>query len=192
MSAMADPDPLEASVVGGVSPPRDPPRAPEPPPPAAKPLAPAAAGRDHAVSVSPYAGLASRTLAFGIDAGIINGVTFLTGVIVGAGLSVLNVPEGIQSALFALGGLLAIVWTMGYFVFFWSASGETPGNRLLDIKVQVAGENRPPSPRRAFFRALLLPLSAIPLCAGFLLILVDRRRRALHDCLAGTVVGYTD
>jgi uncharacterized RDD family membrane protein YckC len=192
MSAMADPDPLEASVVGGASPPRDPPRAPEPPPPAAKPLAAAAAGHDHAVSVSPYAGLASRTLAFGIDAGIINGVTFLTGVIVGAGLSVLNVPEGIQSALFALGGLLAIVWTMGYFVFFWSASGETPGNRLLDIKVQVAGENRPPSPRRAFFRALLLPLSAIPLCAGFLLILVDRRRRALHDCLAGTVVVYTD
>ncbi len=191
MSAMADPDPLEASVVGGASAPRDPPRTPEPAPPPAQPLAPAA-GRDHAVSVSPYAGLASRTLAFGVDAGIINGVAFITGLIVGAGLSLLQVPSGVESALAALGGLLAVVWAIAYFVFFWSASGQTPGNRLLDIKVRMADENRPPSPRRAFLRVVLLPLSAIPLCAGFLLILVDRRRRALHDCIAGTVVVYTE
>jgi uncharacterized RDD family membrane protein YckC len=142
--------------------------------------------------VSPYAGLASRTLAFGLDAGIINGVAFITGLIVGAGLSLLQVPSGVESALAALGGLLAVVWAIAYFVFFWSASGQTPGNRLLDIKVRMADENRPPSPRRAFLRVVLLPLSAIPLCAGFLLILVDRRRRALHDCIAGTVVVYTE
>jgi uncharacterized RDD family membrane protein YckC len=35
-----------------------------------------------------------------------------------------------------------------------------------------------------------LPLSAIPLCAGFLMILVDRRRRALHDRIVRTVVVY--
>jgi uncharacterized RDD family membrane protein YckC len=166
MTATADPDPLEAAVVA------------TPP--------------EHAVSVSPYAGLASRTLAFGIDAGIINGVTIVTGLIIGAGLSLLHVPKEVESVLVALGGLLAIAWSIGYFVFFWSASGRTPGNRVLKIKVQMAGENRPPSPRRAFVRVLLLPLSAIPLCAGFLLILVDRRRRALHDCLVGTVVVYTD
>jgi uncharacterized RDD family membrane protein YckC len=37
---------------------------------------------------------------------------------------------------------------------------------------------------------LALPLSALPLCAGFLLILVEPRRRALHDVLTGTVVVY--
>jgi uncharacterized RDD family membrane protein YckC len=167
MTATADPEPLETDVAGHVPPP-------------------------HAVSVSPYAGLASRTLAFGIDAGIINGVTFVTSLIVGAGLSLLEVPKDIQDALFAIGGLVAIVWSVGYFVFFWSASGRTPGNRVLEIKVRMADENRPPSPRRALLRVLLLPLSAIPLCAGFLLILVDRRRRALHDVLAGTVVVYTE
>jgi uncharacterized RDD family membrane protein YckC len=36
-----------------------------------------------------------------------------------------------------------------------------------------------------------LVLSAIPFCAGFLLILFDGRRRALHDRLVGTVVVYT-
>ena len=33
-------------------------------------------------------------------------------------------------------------------------------------------------------------LAAIPLCAGFLLILVDDRRRGLQDVLARTVVLY--
>jgi uncharacterized RDD family membrane protein YckC len=39
-------------------------------------------------------------------------------------------------------------------------------------------------------RALLLPVSALPLFAGYLMITVDRRRRALHDRLVGSVVVY--
>ena len=39
-------------------------------------------------------------------------------------------------------------------------------------------------------RVLALPLSVIPLGAGLVLILFDRRRRALHDLLVGTVVVY--
>jgi uncharacterized RDD family membrane protein YckC len=39
-------------------------------------------------------------------------------------------------------------------------------------------------------RVLALPLAAIPLCAGFLMILIEPRRRALQDVLVGTVVIY--
>jgi uncharacterized RDD family membrane protein YckC len=39
-------------------------------------------------------------------------------------------------------------------------------------------------------RVPALLLSAIPFFAGFLMILVDGRRRALHDHLVGTVVIY--
>jgi uncharacterized RDD family membrane protein YckC len=49
---------------------------------------------------------------------------------------------------------------------------------------------RPPSASRAVLRVGALVLSAIPFCAGFLLILFDGRRRALHDRLVGTVVVY--
>jgi uncharacterized RDD family membrane protein YckC len=35
-----------------------------------------------------------------------------------------------------------------------------------------------------------LVLSAIPFCAGFVMVLFDGRRRALHDRLVGTVVVY--
>jgi uncharacterized RDD family membrane protein YckC len=43
-------------------------------------------------------------------------------------------------------------------------------------------------PRRALLRFVGLTLAALPLFAGFLLILVDDRRRGLHDRLARTVV----
>jgi uncharacterized RDD family membrane protein YckC len=77
---------------------------------------------------------------------------------------------------------------MAYFTFFWATTGQTPGDRLLRIRVLDRRTGRPPRPRRAFWRILVLPLSAIPLCAGFLLILFDDERRALHDRLARTVV----
>jgi uncharacterized RDD family membrane protein YckC len=58
---------------------------------------------------------------------------------------------------------------------------------VLRIRVRPqAGERLPP--RRAVVRFVGLTIAATPLFAGFLLILVDDRRRGLHDVLARTVV----
>ena len=82
-----------------------------------------------------------------------------------------------------------MIWSISYFTFFWSTTGQTPGNRVMSIEVRgVQGERL--SLRRAFVRVLALPLSVIPFGAGLWLILVDRRRRALHDQIARTVVVY--
>jgi uncharacterized RDD family membrane protein YckC len=43
-------------------------------------------------------------------------------------------------------------------------------------------------PSAALLRFAGLILAALPLFAGFLTILVDDRRRGVHDMLAGTVV----
>jgi uncharacterized RDD family membrane protein YckC len=43
-------------------------------------------------------------------------------------------------------------------------------------------------PRQALVRLVALTLAAVPLFAGFLPILVDDRRRGLHDMIARTVV----
>ena len=43
-------------------------------------------------------------------------------------------------------------------------------------------------PSAALLRFAGLILAALPLFAGFLAILVDDRRRGVHDMLAGTVV----
>jgi uncharacterized RDD family membrane protein YckC len=134
-----------------------------------------------------YAGLATRTLAFAVDAAIINAVAWAVAAVVALGLSLLEVPDSVRLVLAAIGAALALVWTIAYFVFFWSANGQTPGNRVLGIRVEHAAGG-PVRARRAALRVLALPLSALPLCAGFLLILFDGRRRALHDRLVRTVV----
>jgi uncharacterized RDD family membrane protein YckC len=137
-----------------------------------------------------YAGLATRTLAFAMDAAVINVVAWAVAAIITLGLSLITVPDEVRAALIAIGAVVALLWTMGYFVFFWSASGQTPGDRVLGIRVEDALTGAPVRPRRALLRLLALPLSALPLCAGFLLILVDDRRRALHDRIARTTVSY--
>jgi uncharacterized RDD family membrane protein YckC len=135
-----------------------------------------------------FAGLVTRTLAFALDAAIINLTAWAVGAVVALGLSLLAIPEDVRNVIALIGAGVALAWTFGYFVFFWSASGQTPGNRVLGIAVRDGASGEPIRARRAAIRLLLLPLSALPLCAGFLMILVDPRRRALHDWLIGTVV----
>jgi len=80
------------------------------------------------------------------------------------------------------------LWLVGYFVVFWSATGQTPGNRLFQIRVCRAVDGTAPSAGAALLRFGGLILAALPLFAGFLPILLDDRRRGAHDMIAGTVV----
>jgi uncharacterized RDD family membrane protein YckC len=136
-----------------------------------------------------YEGLVTRGIAFAIDAAVINLVAIVVAGGVALALSVLSVPENsLDTALVAVGGALFLAWSVGYFVTFWSTTGQTPGSRLMRITVCGADDGGVLRPRRAAFRFACLVLAAIPLLAGFLPILFDDRRRGLHDMLAGTVV----
>ena len=134
-----------------------------------------------------YVGLVTRALAFAVDAVIINGVAIVTAAVVSLTLSVVTVPHEVKVVLAAAGGAVYLLWTVGYFVTFWATTGQTPGSRVLRIRVIPASGERLP-PRRAFVRFVGLTLAVIPLFAGFLPILVDDRRRGLQDMLARTVV----
>jgi uncharacterized RDD family membrane protein YckC len=134
-----------------------------------------------------YVGLITRALAFAIDAGIVNAVAIVTAAVVSLTFSVVTVPNEVQVVVAAVGGMVYLLWTMGYFATFWATTGQTPGSRVLRIRVIPASGERLP-PRRALVRFVGLTLAAIPLFAGFLPILVDDRRRGLHDMLARTVV----
>jgi uncharacterized RDD family membrane protein YckC len=88
------------------------------------------------------------------------------------------------------GSLLGAEWILvagGYFVLFWSAAGQTPGMRLMRLRVRRQGGGGL-SVGRSIVRAVGLALAIIPLFAGFLPALFDDRRRALPDYLAGTVI----
>jgi uncharacterized RDD family membrane protein YckC len=135
-----------------------------------------------------YEGLATRAIAFAVDAAAINVGALAVAGIVGLTLSVLNVPDWLTAVLLGVAGILYILWTVGYFATFWSTTGQTPGDRLMRIRVCSADNGEPIGFGRSVLRLVYLTLAAIPLLAGFVPVLFDDRRRGLHDMLAGTVV----
>jgi uncharacterized RDD family membrane protein YckC len=134
-----------------------------------------------------YAGLATRAIAGVIDAALITLVAIA--VEFGAALivSLLHIPHDLRTVLLAIGGAAYILWIIGYFVTFWSTTGQTPGNRIMQIRVVSYG-GEVLKPRRACVRCGGVILAALPLFAGFLLILFDSRRRGLQDRIARTLV----
>jgi uncharacterized RDD family membrane protein YckC len=138
-----------------------------------------------------YAGLVTRTLAFALDALIIDVVAAFVGVTVGLGVSLLHLPHDVDVAIGAVLGAAFILWSIGYFVFFWSSTGQTPGSRVMHIRVIGGRATGGLKPRRALLRVIGLFLAALPLLAGLWMMLWDDRSRCLQDRIARTVVVYT-
>ena len=135
----------------------------------------------------PYPGLATRGLSFALDAAVINVVAIIVGVGASLILSVLHLPGALKTILAAVGTAVYVLWLVGYFVVFWSTTGQTPGARVMQIKVQTP-EGGSITPRRALIRCVGVILAALPLFLGFVPVLYDDRRRAFQDRFAGTLV----
>lgn len=133
-------------------------------------------------------GLATRGIAFALDAAVINVVAIVAAAGAALVLSVIDVSGELNAWIAGVAGAVFVGWTILYFVVFWSTTGQTPGNRLMRIRVCRAEDGMALRPRSSLVRYVGLVLAAIPLFAGFLPILFDRRRRGVHDMLAGTIV----
>jgi uncharacterized RDD family membrane protein YckC len=150
----------------------------------------APAGHRVAAAPVPYAGIATRGVALAIDAVLSQGV-FVVGV---ALLALIRNLVGNLGGDLVVAGLLSVGWALTMAFWFagcWSLTGQTPGMRLMHVRV-VTPDGRTPSLPRSLLRLVGIVLSIIPLFAGFLPVLVDDRRRGLADFLAGTVVVYAD
>jgi uncharacterized RDD family membrane protein YckC len=137
-----------------------------------------------------YAGLVTRAIALAIDLGLANLLAALTAAIIGGILSLIGLTGKIDVAGVLAAGVGWVVWLVLYFSVFWAITGQTPGDRLLGIRVVSATSGRPIKFRHAVVRVFAMVLCAIPLGAGFLPVLFDDRRRGYHDRAAGTVVRW--
>jgi uncharacterized RDD family membrane protein YckC len=136
----------------------------------------------------PYAGVGTRGIALAVDAIIVAFVFVVGGALIGLVASLFGGlrPTWLVDALAAVGWSAVVI---GYFVMFWTTVGQTPGMRLMRVRV-VTASGEPPSGWRSLVRLIGLGLAVILLFTGFLPALVDRRRRALEDFMAGTTVVY--
>jgi len=134
-----------------------------------------------------YGGIATRGVALAVDAALANLIVLLLAALIALiGTLVGDLrPEWLVAALAAAGWSLVVG---GYFTLFWATTGQTPGMRLMQLRVITESTGTPPHLFRALLRLGGLLLAIIPLGAGFLPVLFNERRRALQDMIARTVV----
>jgi uncharacterized RDD family membrane protein YckC len=152
-----------------------------------------------------YAGFISRLIAFLIDILIIGLTLILATWFISLAGNVLhldaainiiknqfaysyNLPDWLNWNTFSI--LITIIYIIGYYVFFWYFTGQTPGKALLGLRL-ITTDGRRVSLLRGILRYLGYSLSAISLFLGFFWILIDDRRQGWHDKIAGTLVIYT-
>lgn len=137
-----------------------------------------------------YAGLVTRTIAFGIDALVI---AVIAVAVAGAALltfAVFAVTGNHHTLALVVGGVAFVIWVTCYFAGFWTTTGQTPGNRLMQIRVTRSDGARVRA-HQALIRLGAMVLS-LPLFWGYWPILTSARRRGVPDAMAGTVVVVAD
>ena len=146
-----------------------------------------AAGLRHAADRLDQRGLARRAAALVADAVVIAIGTLVLGGAVGI---VAWLAGGLRPHWLAgmLGGIAGAVVAAGYFTVFWSTVGQTPGMRMMRVRVVPDRADRRLTAGRALVRAVGLALAIAPCFLGFLPAVFDARRRGLPDYVARTVV----
>jgi uncharacterized RDD family membrane protein YckC len=147
-----------------------------------------------------YAGFFSRSAAFVLDRIIAFGIAFVILLVIQYFLNLFRIDQWFESLgqdamiravlviLFSTIGIYLLVSTL-YDIGFWLLSGQTPGKRVLGVRVMRADGKRLRL-GNALLRQVGYWVSAI-FFVGFLWILVDNKRQGFHDKLAGTIVTYS-
>jgi uncharacterized RDD family membrane protein YckC len=151
--------------------------------------APVAPDRDVGLQGT-YAGIVTRFGGFVIDIVTIAVLFVLAGHVIDYLVSALRGPGfSITDAPIASDLLLA-GWFFFYCAYPLAVSGRTFGMAVVGLRA-VRHDGRDLGPKHAIIRVLVFPLSFALFGFGFLLILLTRDRRALHDFIANSAVVYS-
>ncbi len=158
-----------------------PPRAPGPalrqvpPPPAAQ------------IPAATLAGFWIRFAAYLVDSVILSVILFPLAFGLGMLIPASSSPNGLTGA-FLLVQLVCGAISLGYVLYFWSASGATPGKKILKLKIVRTDGVQPLGLGTAGMRVLGYFVSSFIFCIGFLMIGFSSDKRGLHDRIAKTRV----
>jgi len=128
-----------------------------------------------------FASPGSRLVAYILD--II--IQFLAVLVLGVLAVVLG---SIFPVLGIIPALAIIAVSIGYFPYFWSRDGQTPGMNAMKIKVVRDADGGPVTVGSAILRLIGLWIGLAVFYIGVIWIFVDKRKRGWQDLLGGTVV----
>ncbi len=92
------------------------------------------------------------------------------------------------SGMMVIGYLIMLIWSVGYMLYFWSTSGQTPGKAILGLKIVRADGGAKLGLGKAILRLIGYAISGIVIYLGFLWIIWDKEKQGWHDKIAGTYV----
>jgi uncharacterized RDD family membrane protein YckC len=142
-----------------------------------------------------YAGFVTRLSAFVVDRAITTIIALFTLLAVQLVVDAFRINQlfGFDEISWQVatgsGVGLYLVISITYDLGFWMLAGQTPGKRLMGVRV-VRSDGGRLHLGNAIRRELAYVLSGI-LFLGYLWILFDNRRQGWHDKLAGTIVVYS-
>jgi len=108
-------------------------------------------------------------------------------------LVVFSALEAITNRGHALSGAVQLAVVLGYFGYFWSSRGQSIGMMVFGFKVRDQATGRYPSVGKAVWRGFVWWVEAVlTVCLigalGWLWMLWDPQKQAIHDKVAGTIV----
>lgn len=128
-----------------------------------------------------FAGFGARLVAYIIDSLIILVVIIVLAIV--AGLAVFVLP------LLSIVPILAIlIVPLIYFPYYWQKSGQTPGKKMMGIKVVRDTDGGPLTWGTAVIRLVGYWVSGLVFYLGYIWVFIDKRKRGWHDLIASTVV----
>ena len=133
----------------------------------------------------PYIGLITRLVSWAVDLLLINLVAIITGL--GAQLiaSIFPITNNLKPLFVAIAGGIYVLWTAAFFVAFWSTTGQTPGARVMQVRL-VSATGEKVRPVRALVRWIGMNLAMVPLPWGF--VPIPFKRLGFPDWIAHTRV----
>jgi uncharacterized RDD family membrane protein YckC len=135
---------------------------------------------------SRYGGIGARAAAFLLDLVLVQLLVVVGAASVSIVLSLVGAHGG-GLAMGLAGGAAWLLTVAVYFAVFWSLAGQTPGMRVLGLRLQTEAGGLPSLLRSLLRFAGLLVAIAVPV-AGVPVLVLTTRRRGLQDVAARTVV----
>jgi uncharacterized RDD family membrane protein YckC len=99
--------------------------------------------------------------------------------------SIFPITKNLEPLFVAIAGAIYILWMAAYFVAFWSVTGQTPGSRLMQVRLVTASGDKV-KPVRALVRWIGMNLGLLPLPWGY--VPIPFGRLGFPDWLAHTRV----